>query len=184
MKKLRFPRTGDVAFAGVVAALYIILTLLSRMLGLDSGVIQLRFSEALTVLPYFLPSCVPGLFIGCLLSNLLAGCALPDILFGSLTTLAAAAVTAWIGKRGAPRVLAPLPPILFNAVTVPCLLSFVYGAAGTFPVFLLTVTIGELLSCGVMGLLLARILQPVFPKLQKRFAASDGTSATPEEPLS
>ncbi|MBO5487616.1 MAG: QueT transporter family protein, partial [Eubacterium sp.] len=73
--------------AAMIAALYIVLTFIANALGLASQAIQIRFSEALTILPYFTPAAIPGLFVGCLLSNILTGCALPDIIFGSLATL-------------------------------------------------------------------------------------------------
>ena len=67
---------------GIIAALYLALTLLANALGLANYAVQVRFSESLTILPYFTPAAVPGLFVGCLLSNILTGCALPDIIFG------------------------------------------------------------------------------------------------------
>ena len=79
--------------AAMIAALYLERTFIANALGLASQAIQVRFSEALTILPYFTPAAIPGLFIGCLLSNILTGCALPDIIFGSLTTLAGAIFT-------------------------------------------------------------------------------------------
>ena len=75
------------AQAAMIAALYIVLTFIANAFGLANYAVQVRFSEALTVLPYFTPAAIPGLFIGCLLSNILTGCALPDIVFGSLATL-------------------------------------------------------------------------------------------------
>ena len=68
--------------AAIIAALYVVLTYIANALGLASGSIQVRFSEALTILPFFTPAAIPGLFVGCLLSNILTGCALPDIIFG------------------------------------------------------------------------------------------------------
>ena len=72
--------------AAMIAALYVVLTFLASALGLASGSIQVRFSEALTILPFFTPAAVPGLAVGCLLSNVITGCALPDIIFGTLAT--------------------------------------------------------------------------------------------------
>ena len=82
-----------VSQAAVIAALYVVLTFVSALMGLASGVIQVRLSEALTVLPAFTPAAIPGVFIGCLLSNLLGGATMLDVVFGSLTTLAAALLT-------------------------------------------------------------------------------------------
>ncbi len=73
--------------AAVIAAVYVILTMLAASFNLASGAIQVRFSEVLTILPYFTPAAVPGVVIGCLLSNILTGCALPDIIFGTFATL-------------------------------------------------------------------------------------------------
>ncbi len=71
----------------MIAAIYIVMTMFINTFNLASGTIQVRISEALTVLPFFTPAAVPGLFIGCLLSNLLTGAMLPDVIFGSLATL-------------------------------------------------------------------------------------------------
>ena len=141
--------------ASMIAALYVVLTLLANALGLANYAIQIRFSEALTILPFFTPAAIPGLTIGCLLSNLLTGCMPLDILFGSLATLLGA-----IGTYALRRVLwaAPIPPILANTLIVPFILAYVYQFDGSIPYFMLTVGIGELLSCGVLGMVLLGIL--------------------------
>ncbi len=136
--------------AAMIAALYVVLTQLAHVFGLDSQAIQLRFSEALTILPYFTPAAIPGLFIGCILANFFAGCLPWDIVFGSLATLLGALGTYALRKR---KWLAPLPPILANTLIVPFVLAYVYHLEGTIPYFMLTVGIGEILSCGVMGML-------------------------------
>lgn len=141
--------------AAMIAALYIVLTYIANMLGLASGTIQIRFSEALTVLPYFTPAAVPGLFIGCLLSNILTGCALPDIVFGSLATLIGAILTRKLRKN---KWMAPVPPIAANAIIVPLVLLYAYGIRPLWFSFL-TVTAGEIISCGVLGMLLLFALQ-------------------------
>ncbi len=152
----------DLATAGLVAALYVLLTFFANMLGLASGVIQVRFSEALTILPLFTPAAVPGLFAGCLLANLLTGSAPWDVLFGSLATLLGALGTLWAGRHLPPRV-APiagvLSPILCNCLIVPLILKFVYGFSDAYPFLLLTVGIGEAISCGLLGGLLYRVLR-------------------------
>ena len=79
--------------AAVIAALYVVLTQFANMLGLANGAIQVRFSEALTILPFFTPAAIPGLAIGCFLSNVLTGCALYDIIFGTIATLIGAVGT-------------------------------------------------------------------------------------------
>lgn len=141
--------------AAMIAALYVVLTFLANSLGLASSAIQIRFSEALTVLPYFTPAAIPGLFAGCLLSNILTGCALPDIIFGSLATLIGAVFTRKIRKY---KWLAPVPPILANAVIVPFVLLYAYGIKPLWLSFV-TVTIGEMISCGVLGMILLFSLQ-------------------------
>ena len=84
--------------AAMIAALYVVLTMIANALGIASGNIQVRFSEALTVLPFLTPAAVPGLFIGCLIANLVTGAMLPDIIFGSLATLIGAIGTWMLGK--------------------------------------------------------------------------------------
>jgi uncharacterized membrane protein len=137
--------------AAVIAALYTVLTLVSAAFGLSSGVIQVRLSECLTVLPVFTPAAVPGLALGCVISNLVTGCALWDVVFGSLATLIGAVGTYLLRKHP---FAAPVPPILSNMLIVPYLLSYVYGAEGTIPFFMLTVGAGEIISCGVFGTML------------------------------
>ena len=134
---------------------YISLKLIANLLGIASGAVQIRFSEALTILPYFTVSAVPGLTVGCLLANILTGCALPDIIFGTLATLLGAVFTRLLRKY---KWLAPVPPILANALIIPPVLYFAYGVK---PIWfsLVTVTAGEIISCGVLGMLLLFALQ-------------------------
>lgn len=141
--------------AAMIAALYVVFTLIANSLGLSNQAIQIRFSEALTVLPFFTAAAVPGLFIGCLISNLLTGAIIWDIIFGSLATLLGAAGTYLCRKH---KWMAPLPPIVSNTLIVPFILYFAYGAEGAIPFFMLTVGIGEVLSCGVLGMLLLNLL--------------------------
>ena len=112
-------RTKKLTLASTIAALYGVLTLLSRLFGLDSGVIQVRFSEALCILPIFTPAAIPGLFVGCLLSNILAGGVIWDVIFGSIATLLGAIGTRFLRKKP---YLAVIPPILANAIIVPFVL--------------------------------------------------------------
>lgn len=143
--------------SAVIAALYVVLTWLSSTLGLASGVVQLRLSEALTILPLFTPAAIPGLFIGCLLANIMTGSVVWDVVFGSLATLIGAFGTYLLRKKSI--YLAPLPPILANAVIVPFVLQYAYMAEGSYWFFMLTVGAGEVLSCGVLGVLLAKALR-------------------------
>jgi uncharacterized membrane protein len=139
----------------MIAALYVVLTILANALGLANYAIQVRFSEALTILPYFTPAAVPGLFIGCLISNILTGCAIPDIIFGSLATLVGAVFTYKLRRH---KWLAPIPPIVANMIVVPLVLLYAYGIRPLWFSFL-TVTIGEVISCGVLGMLLLFALE-------------------------
>lgn len=141
------------AFASIVAALYVVLTFIASAFGLSSGVIQVRLSEALTVLPVFSPYAIPGLFVGCILANILTGCALWDIIFGSIATLLGAIGTYLLRKY---KILPLLPPIISNALIVPPVLMFVYGFEGTYWYFTLTVAVGEIISCGILGYILRK----------------------------
>lgn len=143
------------AQAGVIAAIYVALTV--AFAPFSFGEIQVRLAEALTILPVFTPAAVPGLFVGCLLGNMLGAAALPDIIFGSLATLIGAVGT-W-KLRNANPYLAPVPPILANVIVVPWVLKYAYGFDLPIPVMMLTVGIGEVLSCGVLGMVLYRALQ-------------------------
>ncbi len=136
--------------AAMIAALYVVLTFLANAMGLANYAVQVRFSEALTILPFFTPAAIPGLFIGCLLSNILTGCAIPDIVFGSLATLIGAYFTYLL--RGN-KWLAPVPPIVANTVIVPFVLLYAYGLKPLWLSFI-TVGIGEIISCGVLGMIL------------------------------
>ena len=153
-------RTNKALFithAAVIAALYVVLTYLASMLGLSNGAIQIRFSEALTILPFFTPAAIPGLFIGCIISNLLAGAVVWDVIFGSLATLIGAVSTYILRKKS--KWLAPLPPILANTVIVPFVLTYAYGAPDGIAFLMLTVGIGEFISCGVLGMILLKCLE-------------------------
>lgn len=150
-------KSAYIAQGALVAALYIILTLISNLLGLASGIIQIRLSEALTLLPVFIPAAVPGLFVGCIISNLITGCAMPDIIFGALATLAGAYGTYYLRRH---RYLSSLPPILSNTIIIPWILSIVYNFEGSIVYFAATVFIGELISAGILGQLLIKVLEP------------------------
>ena len=141
--------------AAMIAAIYVVLTLLFRPISF--GEIQVRISEALTILPLFTPAAVPGVFVGCLIANIIGGGILPDIIFGSLATLIGAVLTYRL--RAHTPLLAPLPPIAANTVIVPFVLFYGYGVNLPIPFMMLTVGIGEVLSCGVLGLLLFSALK-------------------------
>ena len=158
--------------AAMIAALYVVLSFAIRLLGLDSGAIQVRISEALTILPYFTAAAIPGLTIGCLLFNLLSGAAVLDVIFGTLATLLGAVVSYFLGK-GAKKVsmlkyLVPVPPILANAFIVPWVLKTAYGLTDAYWYLVATVGIGEIISCGILGMVLMYALMPIKNVLFKK----------------
>ena len=149
-------KTKSITQAAIIAALYVVLTFVANAMGLASGAIQIRLSEALTILPYFTPAAIPGLFVGCLLSNILVGGIILDIIFGSLATLIGAVGTYALRKF---KWLAPLPPILSNTITVPLVLIYAYGVQDALPYLMATVGIGEVISAGVLGMILLKSLE-------------------------
>ncbi|MBO5564355.1 MAG: QueT transporter family protein [Lachnospiraceae bacterium] len=155
------------AHAAIIAAIYIVLTMLAAGFDLASGAVQVRFSEALTVLPFFTPAAIPGLTIGCFLANLFTGCLPPDIIFGTLATFLGAVGTYFLRGR---KYLCPLPPIIANTVIVPQVLSRAYHIPGSIPFLMLTVGIGEVIACYILGFLLLRALEPLRMHLFERTA--------------
>jgi len=141
--------------AAMIAAVYVVLTILFAPISF--GQVQIRIAEVLTVLPLFTPAAVPGLFIGCLIANIVGGAILPDIIFGSLATLIGAFFTYRL--RSYSKYLAILPPILSNTMIVPFVLYYAYGVNLPIPFMMLTVGIGEIISCGVLGLIIYSVLQ-------------------------
>ena len=138
----------------MIAALYVVLTLLFAPI--SYGEVQVRISEALTILPFFTPSAIPGLFVGCLIANMIGGAVALDMVFGSIATLIGAVGTYLLRKKN--RFLAPLPPILSNAVIIPFVLYYGYGVTLPIPLMMLTVGAGEVVSAGLFGLLLQTVL--------------------------
>lgn len=155
--------TVELAKAGVIAAIYTALTVL--LAPLSFGAVQVRFSEILTILPVYMPAAVPGLTVGCFLSNLigLSMGANPagawDLLFGTLATGVAAVLTRMLRRvrvKGLP-VLATLPPVILNALIIGSELYVMYGG---FPWWLhvVWVGLGQLLSCTIGGTVIAAAL--------------------------
>lgn len=158
--------------AAMIAAIYVVLTFIASAFGLANHAVQVRFSEALTILPYFTPAAIPGLFIGCLLSNVLTGCALPDIIFGSLATLIGALGTYALRRW---KWCAPICPIIANTIIVPLVLIYGYGLLiegmsflQCFGYYCLTVGAGEIISCGILGMVLLLSLQKYQSKIFNR----------------
>ncbi len=134
--------------AAAIAAVYVVLTVVFAPISF--GEVQVRFAEALTILPYFTPAAIPGLFIGCIIGNLTGGAIPVDILFGSLATLIGALGSYALRRY---KYLVPLPPIAANTVIVPFVLYYGYGVTLPIPLMMLSVGAGEVLSCGVLGLI-------------------------------
>ena len=143
---------------GLIAALYVVLTVLAAQFNLASGAIQVRFSEALTIMPVFTVAAVPGLAVGCVLANLLTGCAAWDVVFGSLATLIGAVGTRLLKDKP---LLAWIPPVLSNMAIIPIILIKVYAVPDAWWFLVLTIGAGEIISCGLLGLLLWRSLKNI-----------------------
>ena len=137
--------------SALIAAAYVVLTYLAHLFGLDAGAIQVRLSEMLCVLPMFTPAAIPGLYLGCLLANLLTGAVWLDVLVGPVATL--------IGALGAYALrrfkwIAPLPTVVSNTVLVPLVLAYGYGIEIAIPLMMLTVGLGEVISAYILGLVI------------------------------
>ena len=142
--------------AAMIAALYVVLTYIANLFGLASGVIQIRLSEMLCILPVFTPAAIPGLFIGCLLSNILTGCVIWDILFGSLATLAGAIGTYLLRNH---KFVFTLPPVAANMIVVPLVLQYAYGVPDAVWYLAVTVGAGEVISVCILGMLLYKVTE-------------------------
>ena len=140
--------------AAAIAAIYVVLTVVFA--AFSFGEVQVRLSEALTILPFFTPAAIPGLFVGCIIGNLLGGAIPLDILCGSIATLIGALGSYALRKY---KFLVPLPPIAANTVIVPYGLYYGYGVNLPIPIMMLTVGLGEVISCGSIGIILLLALE-------------------------
>ena len=157
MKRNTQKRVRYITLSATIAALYVVLTLISAAFGLSSGAIQLRISEALCVLVAFTPAAIPGLTIGCLISNLVASANILDIVFGTLATFLGALGGYYLRKK---KWLITLPTLLSNVIIVPLVIVYGFGVKDmALPLVALTVGIGEFLSATVLGTGLLLILQ-------------------------
>ncbi len=136
--------------AAMIGAVYALLTVAAAPI--SYGVVQVRIAEALTVLPYFTPAAVPGLFVGCLIANMVGGFGILDIVFGSLATL----VSAFLVTRIRVKYLVPLPPVVINAIVVGAVLHYVLELP--FYLTFLWVGAGQLVACYGLGLPLLFVL--------------------------
>ena len=159
-------RNKNVTFmvqAAIIAALYVVLSFVANALGLASHTIQVRFSEALCILPFFTPAAIPGLWIGCLIANLATGAVIWDIIFGSIATLLGAIGTYLLRRH---KFLCTLPPVIANMIIVPFILVYGYGIPRVYLknvdvtiIFnAMTVGIGEVISVCVLGSILLNVL--------------------------
>ena len=151
--------TQKLTLAAMVAAAYAVLSLLGAVFGITYGPIQVRFSEALCILPYFTGAAVPGLTVGCVLANILTGCPLWDVVFGSLATLIGAYIARLLHKKS--WWLAPWPNIIANTIAVPLILRYVYtDVSSTYPALVGLIFASEVVSAGLLGYVLLRALKP------------------------
>lgn len=170
-------KTKYIVHGAIIAALYAVLTM--ALWEFSSLAIQVRLSEALCVLPLFTPAAVPGLFIGCLISNLLSGTWI-DVVFGSLATLIAAILTYVIGKKcrlaisgqlsRQRKCLAPLPAVVVNAIIIPLVLYYGYGITamgnavttiGVLALLALSILIGQAIACYLIGMPLMHVFERI-----------------------
>lgn len=149
-------KAKSLSTAAIIAALYVVLTFISNSFGLASGAIQVRLSESLCILPIFTSAAIPGLFLGCLISNILCGCVIWDVIFGSVATLIGAICTYLLKKH--PK-FSTIPPILSNTLIIPFVLKFAYGLPQGIFYFAITICIGEIISCGVLGAVLYKYIR-------------------------
>jgi uncharacterized membrane protein len=163
----------NITVGALIAALYAGMTYFSSVFGLAYGPLQFRFSEALTILPFFTPAAIPGLVIGCFIGNLGSPYGLVDIIFGTLATLLAALTTRALGRSSAKYALflAALPPVVFNALIIGAEVTFFLPESLTFKAFAASaawIGLGEFVVCLGLGLPLALALKKskVFEKFQ------------------
>lgn len=162
-------KTYFMVFSAVIAAVYTVLTMIFAPVSF--GPIQFRISEMLCILPFFTPAAIPGLFIGCFLSNLLCGAATLDVIFGSLATLIGAIGSYRLRKN---RWLVCVPPILANTIIIPWVLRYAYGSEDIIWYAMITVGIGEILAIGILGNILLSVLNSYKHVIFGRFLSDKG----------
>ena len=142
-----------VAQGAIIAALYVALTLIFAPISF--GAMQVRIAEALTIMPLFTPVAIPGLFVGCIIANIMGGAIVWDVVFGSLATLIGAALGYVLRKN---RWLVPIPAVVSNSVIVPLVLKYGYGMDMPLYLIVIYVALGEIVGCYLLGELLATAL--------------------------
>ena len=148
-------QTKMLAQGAIIAALYVVLTMIFAPISF--GAVQIRIAEALTILPLFTPAAVPGLFVGCVIANILGGGIIVDVIFGSIATLIGAVLGRMLRSN---RWLVPIPAIASNTVIVPLVLRYGYGVDLPLSALVLYIALGEIAGCYILGELLAQILLP------------------------
>lgn len=156
--------TKSLVLSAAVAAIYTVISYFGNIFGLTYGPIQCRFAEALCVLPFFFPGTVWGLFLGCVLTNLMSAYGVIDIVFGSLATLMAGLVTMRVSKWW----LAPLPCIVINGIVVGAVIAWMEagGTAAFWAVYAyngLTVAAGEAVACYILGSIILKAVPKIAP---------------------
>lgn len=149
-------KTLYVTQAAIIAAIYVVLVFVFQYSSF--GPIQFRIAEALTVLPYFTPAAIPGVTIGCLLSNLLFSSSPIDVVFGTAATLIAAYLSYLLRDN---KLLVPVPPILINAIIIPWILKYTLFSADPIPLMMLSIATGQFVSAGLLGMALLLSLEKV-----------------------
>ena len=144
---------AKLARAGVIAALYSVSALI--VFPIASGAVQIRISEALTLLPLLFFDAVPALFVGCIVVNFITGCALPDVIFGSIITLLAALSTFAVGKifrkKAAKIIVGGLFPVLLNAFFLPLVWKYCYAAEYVYYIQVSLLLLGQAVSVYAIG---------------------------------
>ncbi len=164
--KNRNPKVLRITQSAVIAALYVVLTLVFAPISF--GPVQVRIAEALCILPMVTPAAIPGLFIGCLIANLIGGGIMLDVIFGSLATLIGAVFGYMLRNN---RWLVPLPAVIANALIVPFVLRYGYGVLDVaIPVLMFQILLGEIAGCYVLGELLGTALHKNAGRIFKQSA--------------
>ncbi len=157
MKRKNSKRVKYITVSAMIAAFYVVLTLVSALLGLSSGAVQVRISESLCVLTAITPAAVPGLTVGCLIANLLTGANILDIVFGTLATLLGALGGYALRKH---KYLTPIPTVVANTLIVPLVIVYGFGVTDVaLPVVALGVLVGEIIAAYALGLALLVALE-------------------------
>ena len=148
-----------IVMGAAIAAIYATLTLVLQPISFS--VYQVRVSEALSILPYFTSSAVPGLFIGCLIANLLGGAVIWDVVFGSIATLIAAAIAYFMKKHNVSKFLIPLPSVIANTIIIGLLMRYVYNFDMSLLLCMLSIFVGQAIACYVVGIPLMLAIEKI-----------------------